>query len=187
MAATTKTALLLFFTYILAACSSSPSVSIDYNPQYDFSNIKSYYQLPREEAGINTVDVGDLADQRFRRATESEMNLRNVELTQPKQADIWLTYHVVTKDKTRITSYDNYYGYSRPYGYSGGTSVDVRQYTEGTLIVDLIDPATKKTVWRGVVSAVVKERTTEEREKLTHGYVAAIVNEIPGFALPQQQ
>ncbi|ARN74273.1 DUF4136 domain-containing protein [Oceanicoccus sagamiensis] len=183
---TTRKIAVLFFACLLAACSSTPSVSVDYNPEYDFSDIKSYYQPPREEAGINTIDVGDLADQRFRRAAEAEMNLRGVELAPSRQADIWITYHVVTQDKTRITSYDNHYGYARPYGYSGGTSVDVRQYTEGTLIVDLVDPATKKTVWRGVVSAIVKDRTTEEREALTRTYVAAIVNEIPGFSLPEE-
>ena len=180
-----QTLFIIAITLWLAACSSTPSVNVDYNPEYDFSGIKTYYQLPREEAGINTVDVGDLADQRIRRAFEAEMNKRGVDLAASRQADIWLTYHVVTKDKTRITTYDNYYGYHRPYGYSGSTSVDVRQYTEGTLIVDMVDTTTKKTVWRGVITAIVKERTTEEREELTRTYVQAIVNEIPGFALPE--
>ncbi|MCB1733244.1 MAG: DUF4136 domain-containing protein, partial [Halieaceae bacterium] len=36
------------------------------------------------------------------------------------------------------------------------TEVSVRNYTEGTFIVDMIDPKLKKSVWRGVIQSRLK-------------------------------
>ncbi|MDO3642344.1 MAG: DUF4136 domain-containing protein [Mucilaginibacter sp.] len=42
-----------------------------------------------------------------------------------------------------------YYAYGGPFLYGGPTYAEKEHYKEGTLIIDLIDPHTRKIVWRG--------------------------------------
>ena len=87
--------------------------------------------------------------------------------------DLTVAYYLNAKRRTSITrsepqygwdygyGFDPGYGYGfdneRPewdYGYSfaplvQGASLDVREYEEGTIIIDMYDASTKRLVWRG--------------------------------------
>ncbi len=45
------------------------------------------------------------------------------------------------------------------------TEVSVQNYTEGTFIVDLIDPALKQSVWRSVIQSRLKEKSQPDQSK----------------------
>ncbi len=163
----------------LAACSTSPRIGTDYDPEHDFGHIQSYHILDKKRA------TGDLINARIVHAVNNSMTSRGITLANAEEADILIDFMVVAKDKTRVTSYNtgygyHGYGYGRGYGYGyGGNSVDVRQYTEGTLLLDLIDPKENRTVWRGTVSAVVKQRSVEEKTEIANSYTEAIIAEMP--------
>ena len=42
-----------------------------------------------------------------------------------------------------------YYAYGAPFAYGGPTYAEKEHFKEGTLIIDLIDPRTRRIVWRG--------------------------------------
>ena len=46
------------------------------------------------------------------------------------------------------------------------SSTQVYTYTRGTLIIDLWDPGTKKLVWRGSATAVVKENPKKSEKQI---------------------
>jgi hypothetical protein len=71
--------------------------------------------------------------------------------------DLLLTYHVGLKEKVDVSSY----GYR--WGWYGPSSVDVWQYTEGTLAVDFIDGGSKDMVWRGYAVEVVGDPKNQEK------------------------
>ncbi len=173
--------LAVFLVSILAACSSTPKVSSDYDPDYEFSDIRSYYAIPDNQSQFHGQPGTSLTDQRITSALAREMAARNITATSAEDADIWVIFHIVSKDKTRVTSYNSMYGY---YGYGGGSSVQVRHYTEGTLLIDLINPDTRKTVWRSESSATIKEREPAEEQQLIHEHVAAAIAEVPGLRQP---
>ena len=88
-----------------------------------------------------------------------------------------MTWHLSTQNKTDIRTYETpthggYYGsynrYSRYNCWScypnTRTEVSVREYTEGTFIVDLIDPDIKQSVWRGVIQSKLKGEVVQEQE-----------------------
>jgi hypothetical protein len=177
-----KTPVFLALAILLSACSGTPKVSTDYNPEYDFGNINSYYLVDHNVAS-GAADTS-LVDQRVSRAIASEMSKRGIKPADEQQAGIIVNFYIVTRDKTRVTSYNTAYGY-RGYGYGiaspyyGGNQVDVHQYTEGTLLLDLVDPKSKKTVWRGQSSAIVKDRPAQEREAMAKAYVQALFQHMP--------
>jgi hypothetical protein len=166
---------------LMAACSTYPDITVDYSPDFHAKKVSSYFIKVNE--GATT-----LADQRIIAAMNTELEARGLQAKAKEEADVWISYLVVAKDRTKVTSYNTmhgYAGYGYGYGpyYGGGwgssPQVSVRQYTEGTLLVDLIDPETNKTVWRGSGSANVStKRTTEERVDLVDSYVSAIVEKM---------
>jgi hypothetical protein len=179
----TRSLALLIFSLLLTACSSAPKVGTDYDPAFNFASIKSYYLVENNSSANPDGPGSGLVDQRATRALQAEMQKRGIPAVSADKADIILTFHIVTQDRTKVTSYNNGYAY-RPYGYGGGyygagNQIDVRQYTQGTLLVDLIDPKDKRIVWRGQASAIVKDRSNEEREALMNSYVEAIFAHMP--------
>jgi hypothetical protein len=113
--------------------------------------------------------VSDITNERISSAIETALLNKGLKQADSNNADILVSYQVVTKDKTRVYSYGTAAGYRcyrcRGFGYAGvGTGVDVRNYTEGTVIIDMLDPQTEKSVWRSVVSRPVKSNLTVEEK-----------------------
>jgi hypothetical protein len=75
--------------------------------------------------------------------------------------DLVVAYHTKTEQKTDVTDW-GYGGYY--WGGPGGVTVD--QYTQGTLLIDLIDPKTKQVVWRGTASAIVNHPDNPDTGKI---------------------
>ena len=81
-------------------------------------------------------------------------------------ADLAIGFTVGARDKIQVNSYPETYrgGYGR-WGWGGGyyygESVDVRQYTEGTLSVDIYDPQERKPVWHGRATRKITSKMQE--------------------------
>jgi hypothetical protein len=92
-----------------------------------------------------------------------------------------VAYYASAQQKLDVTDWDygySYWGYHRfwrGYGYPVET---VQQYTEGTVIVDVIDPATKELLWRGQGQANVSQDPSTYTAELAKT-VQAIVAKFP--------
>ena len=84
-----------------------------------------------------------------------------------------------TAEKMNVNDYG--YGYGSWWGpYPYGRNIDVSYYTQGSLIIDLVDNAKDELVWRGIGTAVVQDRgTPEERKKFIDEAVAKILSQYP--------
>jgi hypothetical protein len=80
--------------------------------------------------------------------------------------DLLIAYHSKLEQKTEVTDwgYGGFYGGWGGLGGPGNVSVD--QYTQGTLLIDMIDPKTKQVVWRGTASAVANNPDNPDTNKL---------------------
>ena len=86
----------------------------------------------------------------------------------PATADLLLSWHFVTQEKTDVRTYNTMSAryracWSCPPGW-GGTNqqVSVRQFTQGTFIVDLLDPSVMQSVWRAVIEERLRDLNEEE-------------------------
>ena len=68
------------------------------------------------------------------------------------------------------------YGYGHWGGYYGGSNVTVTNYTEGTLLIDMIDTEKNQLVWRGTVVDVIDGAGASTQEK--QDYLDYIVKEV---------
>ena len=77
--------------------------------------------------------------------------------------------------------YNRYYGYGYPYygGYGGGSNVDVQQYTEGTLAIDIYDVAEHDPVWHGVATKRITDKMRRNPDESLTEIVTEILQRFP--------
>ena len=151
---------------ILAGCATSPpQPTVDYKQDYQFGKIRSIAFLP--QSGGSSGDsprafLSDMVSDRIDTGLANALRNKGIKVVDdPSQADAWISWHLVAQEKTDIRTYNTgptfgtYYGGYRGYNraayyncWNCGTDVRVRQYTQGTFIVDIIDPERKQSVWR---------------------------------------
>lgn len=168
----------------LAACASAPRVASQADPGADFSRYRSfafYTPLAMEQNGYTTI-----TSNRIRAAVRAQMEARGYVFDEA-DPDLWVNLNAYLQDKTRVTTmpevdYDYYYSY-RARGYVAvpywRDRTDVRQYTEGTLNVDLVDARRKQLVWEGIAVGTVGRADAQRRGEQIDAAVAAIFAAYP--------
>jgi hypothetical protein len=177
---------------ILVGCAGI-QVSSDYDRNTNFSGLKTYDWISptQPKTGDPRLD-NTLLDSRIRSAVENQLNLKGYQKATAGSPDFQLAYHASIEEKLNATTFD-YYDYTYPsyyhprYGFSGpiytafpASQTYVYEYEEGTLLLDMIDPKTKKLIWRGIaVGTVQSHATPEKREKRINQAVADMLRKFP--------
>ena len=126
----------------LAGC-ASVHVNTDWDHAAQFDRYRTYTWMdsPRMQA----MQHATLFDRRLRSAVEGQLAAKGLRKADGGgAADIVLVYHAGVQDKLDV----------QQWGYAA-RRWDVRQYHEGTLVVDVIDANTDSLVWRGIASGEV--------------------------------
>lgn len=164
-----------------SACTPSVNVRTQTAPDATFGGRSTFWILPvpprNADATSAASDDPMLANSITNRALVNDLTRAfegrgyAVSATNP---DFTVAYYASTREKLDLNTWNYGYSWRRwPRQY-----VDVTQYTEGTVIVDVIDPATKELLWRGQgVSAVSSDpaKYTSELDKT----VMSILNKFP--------
>jgi hypothetical protein len=169
---------------LLAACASGPpKPSVDFRPDYSFGDVHkvAFYHKSGEVSGNNPIPLSDMERNRIDLALETALGKKGYEIVDDtSQADLLVSWHLVTQDKTDVRTYETPtmsagVGYGRWGGYNRysmyncwgctQTQVSVKNYTEGTFIVDLIDPKLKQSVWRGMIESRMKGDFSQDQDK----------------------
>ncbi len=173
-----KRFILVLLVLLVAACASGPKVHSVVLPDTDFQSFDTFMfadaVLPSEER-YQGIEGRYLVE-----AIRSELLARG--MTETKDAQLLVNFHVSKKEKISTTVTPSaslgYYSYRGRVGYGSSiamtTETAVRQYTEGTLNIDIVDAARKQVVWEGVAIGRLKEKPPEDLQ----GFVNAIIAEI---------
>ena len=139
---------------------SSVAVKTDYDRGINFSRFQSFKWMPYPK-GIKKRDMvakNSALDKRIRRAVEHELKAKGFAVQRRGRPDALLAYHVGLQERIDISRVG--YGYR---WYRGGR-VHRHRYREGTLIIDLVDPQSKKLIWRGSASSAIGSLDTSEKK-----------------------
>jgi len=176
---------LILVTFFMASC-ATVSVNTDYDSSADFSKLKTYQWASEgpSKTGDSRIDGNTLLQNRIKNAVDADLTLKGFKKATMGTPDFLLNYHVSAKDKTDVQSFGpTYYGgsyYGNHYGYAGGrhdfagsypmhgsSGVTTYHYTEGTLLIDIIDPSTKHLIWRGTGTKIVNPDASSEQKRQT--------------------
>lgn len=140
------------FAMVFASCSTIRTAS-DYDKNINFSKLKSYNYYDK---GIDRLDLNNLDKPRMLDAVET--SLKKVGFIKAEHPDFLVNVVVFTNVKIRSD-----WGYS-----GGGYQWDVassayrwnesqfgplntdKEYAEGTIIIDFLNPRTKAIIWHGI-------------------------------------
>jgi hypothetical protein len=169
-----RTALLGLAVLVLSAGCSSLEVNHDFDSNANFAGYSSFAWLPPSAEGR---PVSELNAKRIERAIEGELGTRGIQQN-ASSPDLLVAYHVGTQDKIQVTDWG--YNYGSYYWGWGGRSVDVYQYEEGTLVIDIVDAQTKNLVWRGWATGTIDRSLSPEAvEAKINNAVAQIMKRYP--------
>lgn len=175
---------MLLALLLVAACATGLRVSTDMDPRADLTRYGSYafYEpLAMEQSGYSTY----LTDQ-IRASIRREMDARGYRFD-PVNPDLRVNFQGIVRERIDVytiprTDFGYFYDY-RARSYFGFPlwydDTQVRQYTEGTLTVDLVDAARNHLVWTGSAIGRVTQRTAQERVTAADAAIASIFARFP--------
>jgi hypothetical protein len=149
----------------LAACAGAPLKAVsDFDRQYDFSAVQSFAILPIDRTSAAERLISDMQVGRINDALTTELRRRGFTVEgNAEDADLLLSWHLVTRERTDIRAYNTATAYNCWRCGPPVNDVSVRQYTEGTFIVDLIDPLKNQSVWRSTIQSEIRAQPDPER------------------------
>ena len=156
----------------LSACSSLDT-SFDYDTAADFSRLKTYTWIESRSASEPT----SLTLQRVHTAVDEALAARGYRIDS-QAPDFLVASHISTSERTQVTDWG--YTYAPRGAWYGSHDIDVYTYQEGTLILDVVDAASRSLLWRGTASRMVDpDWTPEEREKIVREAVDELLQQFP--------
>lgn len=183
-----RSTLRAFVPLILLAALACATVHVthDYDPAIDFSKYRSYTWLldPPGPTGRPRLD-SPLVQERIRKAIDEGLARKGY--TQAAQSpDFLVRYDLTAQSKIDVMTYDT--GFYGRYGYRVGfPETTVRQYDEGSLIIDVVDDHAKKVVWRGIAQGRLRGANTPPDPAEMQERIDEVVNEVLAKFPPQKK
>jgi hypothetical protein len=134
----------------LAACASGPTIVANTNPGTDFTAFKTYNFM--QPLGTDRSDsVRTPLSSRLVSSVNRALISRGMSLSD--EPDLLVDFAISAEDRIDVRTTPSHSvrrsHWDRGFSTWPTYSTTVRQYTEGTLIIDLIDPATNTLVGEG--------------------------------------
>jgi hypothetical protein len=149
------------YLLMLAGCASTPTAQMDFDAGFDFSGVKTIAIQPIDRSVASTVIVSDMQVSRINEALTAELGRRGYQVVDNNaDADLLLTWHLITQERMDVRSYNTSIRYNC---WGCGSDIRVTQFTQGTFIVDLIDPARLRSVWRATYESRLRSQPDPER------------------------
>ena len=184
------TAATLMLLAVAACATKPPEPVVDFAPDYDFGQSKTigFYALSGEVTGNNPTELTDFQRDRIDAALKAALEAKGFTFVdRTANADLLLSWHLNLMDKTDVKTYNSpsygaTVGYSRYNRYAmyncyncmNQTDVRVSQYTQGTFIIDMIDPDENASIWRSVTQSKLKEETIRDQAALDSAAVRVL-------------
>lgn len=138
------------------------------------ANLGQYHTYAFATPKYRIGQTESVAEQDLRTSLRNALAQKGlVEAAPGQQPDFLVTYHV--KEQQRLDVQNVGYGY----GWGWGPT-NVYEYTQGTLVVDFVDPRTNQAFWRGTASDVVQHPESPDPRKIDKA-VSKLIRQYPSM------
>jgi len=139
----------VILTLLAAVGASAQKVTVEFDQAANFSRYKTFAIRDGQLNSRNPALNSELVKKRIDADIQRYLTTRGLSLVSGA-SDLNVRYRLGSARKTELESY--------PAGWRGwGTRIVRVPYTEGTLVIDLRDPATRSLVWRAIASVEKKD------------------------------
>ncbi|MHC4953450.1 MAG: DUF4136 domain-containing protein [Planctomycetota bacterium] len=147
---------------VATACGGSRlAIEYDYDGDAKFDGLKTWSWLRFEKSGTGSGEVDTIIREALAARLE-RMGYRQV----AEDSDFQVGYVLETRRRTQRRYIDTRYGYQQESYYFngvGGVEVDVIDYLEGSLILDVATKDGKSPIWRGWAEGAIREGMSESK------------------------
>jgi hypothetical protein len=164
-----------------AACESIQTNS-DFNPAFDFSNYHTFSWISDNPMVASSPTVSSLTQGRVELAIIDVLQQKGITfVSNPAQADFVIAFTAGSHQKVRVDTTTYPMGYQGPYMWGAGyyQDIDVREYTQGRLSIDMFDTKLRQPVWHGWGTKSVTGSDQKDPAPAIHKAVAAILKDFP--------
>lgn len=173
--------LIVLLAGVAALACSTLRVSTDYDPAVDFAKFHTYAWLPEEPTPTGSPRLDSpLLHERIRKAVDRALEAKGFQRTETP--DFLVRFDLTSQRKLDVSTYNS--SFYRGYGYWVSIpQTEVREYEEGSLVIDVIDREEKKVVWRGIGQRRLRGEGTpqdpEELQKRADEVAASVLKSFP--------
>ncbi len=169
---------------LLSVSCTTLQVGSDYDRSASFAGYHYFSVMQREHPDAHNPLVVSRADDAIRRELIAK---GYAQAADPANADFTVDFTIGSKERTDFNSYPAPYGRAG-WGWGGvgwwggpywGDTLDVRQYREGVLSVDIFDAKTHRPVWHGWAKKELTRKDIEQSEEPIRRAVAAVLAKFP--------
>lgn len=165
---TIATRLLLVLGAMLlgANYAAAQKVATNYDTSVDFSKYKTYHWVDIQGATY----PNQLTDLMIRNAIDSTLKSKGLVRQDSGDVSLYVGYQLTTQQTKQLNTFGTgggAWGYGGGWGGMGGgmSTTTVQNLTEGTLAVDLYDPAMKQLVWQSTATKTLNPSSNAEKNQ----------------------
>jgi hypothetical protein len=180
-----RQALVPLMLLLLSACAGIETRT-DYDPG-SVERLSGYRTYAWEAAPTapNSPIYNPIVEARVQAAVDKQLQAQGYQKVS-QNPDFRIGWHGAIDQKLDVQTVDHYYGYAWDPWYSpfymspSVPETRVREYQEGTLILDFVDAASKKLVWRGTAQAELRQSASaSKRQERLEEAVRGILKDFP--------
>jgi len=154
---TRATLAILVIALLVSAVVLAQDVRTNYMPGTDFSKYHTYKWV-NIEGGAHPNQIQDAE---IKRSVDSQLAAKGLTKTDNDQADLFVGYQVAVEQEKQW----NAYGMGGGIRWGGMGTATSSTITNGTLVIDMYDPATKQLVWTGNATKTLDPKSSPEKNQ----------------------
>ena len=167
-----------------ACAAAQPKIRSDYDKTANFSQYRNYGMMPGAGRSPTGGDYSTLIAQRIETAVSREMEARGY--TRSATPDLLVNFSITVQNIQKVSSvptagppaYNYRYGAYRGWPtYSYETWV--REYEEGTLLIDIVDANRQQLVWEAAGTGRITKEKLDNIETTVSNAVARLFTQYP--------
>lgn len=150
----------VLFCVLTVGCSSPKVASVKYSALFDFSTVKNYSFYQRNSDFSDWQSLSDTRRNSIELAIEKAMAEYGFSYVPTNKADVIFTYYWADHGGAEFKRYNEgvvYCSYCLTHSHTGDRS-DKLMMNAGSLIIDAIDPRSKRSVWRTSYPLKIKDK-----------------------------
>lgn len=151
------------------------AVHTEYAKGTDFKQFKSYKFMEELSYSDKSDNYSSENIRSMEIAIHDRMKAKGLEETETP--DLLVNIYVVDQHKAKAITNTSYRGQK----YGGLTHVDtyIKEYDQGTLVIDLVDADNNKLVWQGVAKGIIDENQANAQATINEAVAAVLANYPP--------
>lgn len=156
----------LFILPLLGGCSSSQPALSKFRDNFNFSQVSSYRFYNRNSEFSDFQNISDTTRNSIELAIEQVLDKNGFSYQLENDADIIVTYHLINNNIKELTKYNKGVGYCSVCLRGGEAQQNSKQFKimPGSLIIDIVNPKSQRSVWRSVYDLKIKMNKDNSKE-----------------------